>query len=185
MEALGRARHPSFRFFERSAQGELRVLGPKESFHAVLFVEPLRGNEVALGYSARWLPTRRAMVAQALRSGELSASGRITLIQETSNQFGILVVAPVPGTAQRPPGLVQGVFRCGDLVAKSLAFLEPKASTCVSSTLGLVRGGPAPRGEDAAPPRAGRLLRPAVRSQLPAGRSDWRVEVVSAPATTP
>ncbi len=127
LEAAGRSRHPAFRFFDGLAErGGVSTPAVTESFHAVLFLAPLAGNEVALGYCARRVASRQEMIARATRTGGLAASGRIRLIQETGDQFGVLAAAAVPPSARRPPGLVQGVFRCGDLVTKSLAFLEPK-----------------------------------------------------------
>ena len=127
LEAKGRGLRPDFRFFRRDAQGNRLDLPPGKPFYAVFFVEPERGNEVALGYSAMQLETRQAMIRKAVATGQLSSSGRIRLIQESGEQWGLLVGATVrAGRGGRPPGLVQGVFRCGDLVSKSLAFLEPK-----------------------------------------------------------
>jgi PAS domain S-box-containing protein len=127
LETLGRRIRPDFRFFCRDSQGSTHDFPPGQTFHAVFFVEPVRGNEVAIGYSAAHLETRQAMIRTAVETGQLTSSGRIRLIQESGGQWGLLVAAAVPpGRHGRPRGLVQGVFRCGDLVEKSLAFLEPK-----------------------------------------------------------
>jgi PAS domain S-box-containing protein len=101
-------------------------MAPDAVFHAVLFVAPFRGNEVTLGYSAEALPTRQEALARAIRTGALAASGRVRLIQETGDQAGVLVMISVRGKDRRPHGVVQGVFRMGDLVRKSVAFLEPR-----------------------------------------------------------
>ncbi len=127
LEAAGRAVRPGFRFFRKDAGGAVLDLPPGEPFHAVLFAEPVKGNEAAFGYAATHLPTRQAMIRQAQATGQLASSGRVRLIQESGEQFGLLVGATVPpGRNGRPGGLVQGVFRCGDLVEKAHAFLEPK-----------------------------------------------------------
>jgi PAS domain S-box-containing protein len=101
-------------------------MAPDAVFHAILFVAPFQGNEVTLGYSAQGLPTRQEALARAIRTGALAASGRIRLIQESGNQAGMLVMCPVRGKDGRPMGVVQGVFRMGDMVRKSLALLEPE-----------------------------------------------------------
>jgi PAS domain S-box-containing protein len=126
LEAEGRQAHPGFRFFHKDEAGRNLPLAPEATFHAVYFVNPYRGNEVTLGYAADQLATRQEALTRALRSGELSASGRIRLIQETGEQAGILVMAPVRGPGGRIRGVVQGVFRAGDLVQKSLSILEPR-----------------------------------------------------------
>ena len=126
LEAEARRTHPGFRYFNRNAEGKALELAPGDTFFAVHYVAPLRGNEVTLGYSAMSVATRQETLGKALRTGRLTASGRIRLIQETAEQAGLLVMQPVRGKAGRALGVVQGVFRMGDLVQKSVAFLEPK-----------------------------------------------------------
>jgi PAS domain S-box-containing protein len=126
LEAEARRAHPGFRFFGKGSSGQDVEMAPEARFHAVLFVAPLQGNEVALGYSAEALPTRQEALARAIRTGALAASGRIRLIQESGNQAGMLVMVPVRGKNGRAAGVVQGVFRMGDLVRKSVALLEPR-----------------------------------------------------------
>jgi PAS domain S-box-containing protein len=125
LEAEARRAHPGFRFFRRDGAGHDVVMAPGEAFHAVHFVAPFRGNEVTLGYAAESLPTRQKALARAIRTGTLTASGRVKLIQEPGDQAGVLVMIPVRGKGSRPQSVVQGVFRMGDLVQKSLASLEP------------------------------------------------------------
>ena len=126
LEAEARRTHPGFRFFSRDGAGHDVDMAPGAVFHAVFFVAPFRGNEVTLGYAAEGLPTRQETLARAIRMDALAASGRVRLIQETGGQAGVLVMIPVRGKGGRPRGVAQGVFRMGDLVQKSLAFLEPK-----------------------------------------------------------
>ena len=126
LEAEARRTYPGFRYFRKDAAGVVSELPPEASFYAIQFVAPYRGNEVTLGYSAEFLATRQEALMQALRTGEAAASGRVRLLQETGNQAGMLVMLAVRDQAGRPVGVVQGVFRMGDLVEKSLAFLEPR-----------------------------------------------------------
>jgi len=126
LEGQGRRLDPAFRFFTRDAAGTVRPVPADQEFFAVQLVEPLAGNEVSLGYSASQLATRQMAVRQALETGELATTGPLTLIQESGSQSGFLAMVPIPGPDGRPKGLVQGVFRAGDLVRRSMAFLEPK-----------------------------------------------------------
>jgi PAS domain S-box-containing protein len=126
LEAEARRVHPGFRFFEFDPSGRPRPLPVGADFYAVQFLAPIRGNEAALGFCAQNLPTRQEALARALRTGDLAASGRVRLIQETADQYGLLVLAAVPGKDGRPLGMVQGVFRAGDLVQKSLADTTPQ-----------------------------------------------------------
>ena len=129
LEDEARRAHPGFRFFQRDAAGNTVEFAPGATFFAVQFVAPFRGNEVTLGFSAEASATRQETLARALRTGALAASGRIRLIQEPGDQAGVLVMSPVRDRNGRPTGVVQGVFRMGDLVQKALAVLEPKGVT--------------------------------------------------------
>ncbi|GLH67244.1 CHASE domain-containing protein [Geothrix edaphica] len=126
LEAEGRRYQPGFHFFWKDAGGRNVPIPPEARFHAVHYVAPYRGNEVVLGYSAEHVATRQETLDRARRTGEVAASGRIHLLQETGMQSGILVMAAVRDRQGRATGVVQGVFRAGDLVQKSIAILEPR-----------------------------------------------------------
>ena len=127
LEAEARRAQPRFRFFEFDPAGRPRALPAGATFYGVQILAPVRGNEAAMGFCARHLPTRQEALARALRNRDLSSSGRIRLIQETADQYGLLVMAAVAGKDGRPIGVVQGVFRAGDLVQKSLASTRPRS----------------------------------------------------------
>jgi len=126
LETEARRTYPGFRFFKLDEAGKPLDLPADATFHGVYYVTPYRTNEPSLGYCAETLANRRETLARALGTGDLSASGRIRLIQETAKQAGVLVMMPVRDKNGRNLGVVQGVFRMGDLVQRSLAFLEPK-----------------------------------------------------------
>jgi PAS domain S-box-containing protein len=126
LEAEGRRFQPEFHFFRKGEGGRNVPIQAEARFHAVQYVAPYRGNEVVLGYSADHLATRQETLDRALRTGEVAASGRIRLLQEKGAQSGILVMAAVRDRQGRATGVVQGVFRAGDLVQKSIAILEPR-----------------------------------------------------------
>ncbi|CAH2602622.1 Histidine kinase [Rhodovastum atsumiense] len=134
-EDLARAEGPAdFTITELDpASGARRPAGDREDFFPVLYAEPQASNSRAIGFDPASSPVRRLALEAARDSGEPRASSRISLVQETADQFGILVVAPV----YRPPpddtvaarrqalrGYVCGVFRIGDLIEKSRDHLN-------------------------------------------------------------
>ncbi len=136
LEAEARRTHPGFNYFTRDAAGHSVGMAQGASFHAVHYLVPLRGNEVILGFATELpsrpeapLTARQQVLAEALRTGAMVVSGPIRLIQEPGQQYGVLVIAPLPLRSGLPQGVVQGVFRLGDLVQKSMAFFEPKGVT--------------------------------------------------------
>ena len=85
----------NFSFTEAQAGGAPVVAGPQDEYFPVFYVEPFAGNERALGYNLACSPTRLAALQQARDSGQVAATGRVTLVQEKANQYGFLVFAPV------------------------------------------------------------------------------------------
>jgi len=88
-----------------------------------------------VGFDLASDPTRLAALNKARDTGLPAATARITLVQERSKQYGFLVFlpvylqgAPTDTVDQRRKNLIGfalGVFRIGDMVAKSLTYLSP------------------------------------------------------------
>ena len=121
------AGHGEFRFTERNASGEVVSAARRETYFPVYYLEPFAGNEKALGFDLASNPVRLAALESARDSGRLTASGRVTLVQERGRQSGVLVFAPIyrrgeprDTAAERRrnlAGYALGVFRVGDLVS--------------------------------------------------------------------
>lgn len=125
----------NFQITERIAQGKMARDSKRKEYFPVYFVEPYRSNEIALGFNLASNPERLEALELSRRTGEMSATSRITLVQETGSQFGFIVFAPVyKGVARTGSlqerysnlgGFVLGVFRIGDMVENSLKYLKP------------------------------------------------------------
>ena len=87
----------SFSITEREAlTGQLIPAGRRDRYVPVTFVEPLQNNEAALGYDLASDETRRRALERARDTGAIAATGRIQLVQETTqNQYGFLVFVPI------------------------------------------------------------------------------------------
>ena len=90
-------------------------------YFPVYYVEPLQGNERALGIDLFSHPVRRDAIERARDSGRPVASARIRLAQESEDQHGFLLFHPAyrhdpTGTVREFSGLALGVFRVRDLV---------------------------------------------------------------------
>jgi PAS domain S-box-containing protein len=127
-QAAREAGFPAFEFKDRASPGKLSRAGDREEYFPVFFVAPWRGNEKALGFDLASDPARRTALQSAADSGQLVASDRIKLVQETSDQYGFLVFRPVysGGTKPESPeardqeltGFALAVFRVADMVEK-------------------------------------------------------------------
>jgi len=107
----------------------------RDDYYPVHFVEPLVGNEKAWEFDLGSNPSRREALERAAQSGEMLATARVTLVQETGDQFGVLIFRPVyaPPIASevgrsplgRLKGFALGVFRIGDILAAGETGGEP------------------------------------------------------------
>ena len=126
-----------YHFREKSNAGKMTAAAIRSEYYPVYYVEPLRGNEKAVGFDLASNPERRAALLQAAQSSQLAATSRIVLVQEKADQYGFLVFRPVyvggetPATvAQRQNallGFTLGVFRVQDMVEKT-GNLEQKTN---------------------------------------------------------
>lgn len=191
---------PGFEFTHRSARGEMVRAAVSESYVPVLYLEPVSGNEAALGFDLRSDPNRWGALESARSSGAVAATGRIRLVQETEDQFGLLLISPiyrkgaslVTAEARRLnlTGFSTTVFRAGDLVESSIALLEPAGidvavfdesapigERLIHSFPGAIEGREAGEIEDGAAPEGGFEKRTAFSF----GGRDWTVVTRSSP----
>ena len=120
-----------FRIMERGTQGTMVPADIREEYFPVYYVEPYQGNEAALGFDLASNPIRLEALNKSRDTGQGVATARITLVQETQDQFGFLVFQPVyrkglPAETldqkrKNLAGFALGVFRITDIVNHSLA----------------------------------------------------------------
>ncbi len=126
--------YPQFRITERDKQGRLVPASNRAEYFPVYYVEPYKANESALGFDVASDPSRLTALERARDTGELTATTRVTLVQELGHQYGVLVILPIYSNGsphdtleqrrQNLQGYALGVFRIGDVVAASLKSYE-------------------------------------------------------------
>ena len=134
--AARREGFPAFQLTERIAQGKMKRAEKRKQYFPVYFVEPYRSNEIALGFDLASNPERLEALEVAGKTGQLSASARIILVQESKSQFGFIVFAPIykkealinsdQARWNNLEGFALGVFRIGDIVEKAMHYLKPE-----------------------------------------------------------
>jgi CHASE1-domain containing sensor protein len=123
-----------FQITERQSQGTMVPAAKRSVYYPVYYVEPYIGNELALGFDLASNAERMAAIKRARESGKLTATARLTLVQEPHKQYGIIAFLPVynrkgdpdPATGDRISleGFVLGVFRIGEMVTAALDAFE-------------------------------------------------------------
>ena len=127
--AMRQAGYPAFQITEQNAQGNGAGRGAPRVCGRHLHRAVCR-NESALGYDVASETDRLIALHSARDTGAPRATGRLMLVQETSQQFGLLIFLPLyspgllPDTVearrQHLQGYVTGVFRIGDMMEASL-----------------------------------------------------------------
>lgn len=84
-----------FEFRERSETEKLVRAAHRDEYVIVFYIYPLESNRSALGFDIASNKTRLKAITEAFRTGKLTATGRITLVQETGSQFGTLILLPI------------------------------------------------------------------------------------------
>lgn len=115
-----------FTVTERDADGNLIPVTPRDEYVTVGYIEPLDANRAALGFDINSNPTRKEAIDRARDLGEPSATGPITLVQESGSQSGMLALVPVYEGGARPAdateradalrGFAVGVYELADLL---------------------------------------------------------------------
>lgn len=86
---------PGFRIRERGKGGKVVPAGSRAEYFPVSFVEPMAGNERAVGYDMASNPERLAVLERARDGGRPVATGKIPLMVGDGNRPGVLVFMPV------------------------------------------------------------------------------------------
>lgn len=83
----------SFEIKESDVNNNLIRANNREFYVPVIFVEPLKNNEIALGYDLNSNAIRREAIEKARDTGEITVIANITLVQD--NQAGFLAFSPI------------------------------------------------------------------------------------------
>ncbi|NNG01473.1 MAG: PAS domain S-box protein [Desulfobacteraceae bacterium] len=122
-----------FNITEVDDDGKFRVAGNRAEYYPVFYVEPYAGNESAMGFDLSSNPVRRAALLEAVDSAGPTASARVSLVQSSGKNSGILFFLPVYASGHRPSeptarrknlsGFALGVFRIDTMVTETLSTI--------------------------------------------------------------
>ncbi|TMP89397.1 MAG: hypothetical protein E6L06_10120, partial [Verrucomicrobia bacterium] len=134
VEAARRDGLGTFQPTERDAQQKLIPAAQREEYIVIRYIEPLFGNERALGFDIACDPIRRQAFEWARDKGEARATKQTELIQEKGTAPGFVVYLPiytnglshdtVEERQKRLEGYVAAIFRIGDVIAQSLKGVD-------------------------------------------------------------
>ncbi|MCK4818436.1 CHASE domain-containing protein, partial [bacterium] len=103
--------------------------GRRTEYFPVYYVEPLKGNEAAIGFDIASETRRKSTLEKACDMNVTIITGGITLVQEIEEQYGFLIFGPVyhkgalletiKQRREQLVGYTLGVFRIGDMVERA------------------------------------------------------------------
>jgi len=132
-ETKNRQEFPDFQITERETQGHMVTAKERMEYYPVYYVEPLIGNEAALGFDLASNPTRYETLENSRDYNRPLATASIKLVQENESQKGFLAFLPLYKDKLLTDeigqsdfrGFVLGVFRIGDIFNTSVLSEKP------------------------------------------------------------
>ena len=122
---------PDFEITERAASGAVVRAARRPEYFPVYYSEPHRADNIALGFDLASSPVRRAALEHARDTGLATATARLRLLVEGTEESGVLAVVPIYHGREVPPGVedrrrqlrgfAMGVFRLAGLIEGSVS----------------------------------------------------------------
>jgi diguanylate cyclase (GGDEF)-like protein/PAS domain S-box-containing protein len=105
-EAAMKLRHPDFRITEY-VDGKQRPAEQRANYNVVEYIEPFAGNEAAFGLDTGRTEDQTAARQRSRSTGQVAATGLLSLVQHQGFHTGFLVLAPLyaPGAPLDTPQL--------------------------------------------------------------------------------
>lgn len=118
-------------FFVFELDGLPKPVTAREAYYPVDFIVPFQENEAAFGFDLGSEPTRLSALLNAASSGFSQATGPVSLVQDTKQQVGFLVMHPIQapvsadrdGSAPDLQGFIVMVMRAQELMNAALEGL--------------------------------------------------------------
>jgi signal transduction histidine kinase len=118
-----RRQRPGFSIRQSASAGTPLAAAKKTPSYPVIYIEPLAGNQEAVGFDLGSQPDRRAAIETAIATGEVAATAPVRLVQEHAEEAGSLLIYAVSEGATGP-GVVLVVLRMGTFTKKLAGSLQ-------------------------------------------------------------
>ncbi len=179
VNAVRREGLAEFEILEPTGEGGLRIAGARDMWHPVAMVEPVVGNQRALGFDVSSEARRKATLDLAERTGLCQLSDPYEVLPGDRSVMGLMVAYPVmdrsDGSGSRLRGFALSAFRMGETLRRAWGQASGEGAAVLADFLQLSsRGEPMPlflhAGADASKDSA-RVLPDAVKADRALGGS--------------
>ncbi|MFT6985324.1 MAG: diguanylate cyclase (GGDEF)-like protein/PAS domain S-box-containing protein [Psychromonas sp.] len=123
-EIAQRKDFPRFTIRERDKSGQLQPAAAHNFYYPVTYLEPLAGNEVAMGFDLASNQLRQEAINKTKETTKVAISAPITLVQDSQNQVGVLLILAIDPHYNEYE-VVNSVLRMSDFINKLLPELQP------------------------------------------------------------
>lgn len=128
--------HPGYRITELNDNNEIVPATRRSEYFPILYLRPLLGNEVTLGFDVASEPVRQAILQRSRDTGDVMAISHVTLVSEAASQHGLVIFVPIYDSRlereKATPamlhdnlwGFAMGVYLVGDILDHAMTYLE-------------------------------------------------------------
>ncbi len=192
-EAKGRQREglATYEITERNQDGDLVRAKDRKNYFPVYLIDPLEGNESALGFDLASSPNRRTALIEAMASDKLTVTDPITVGDKDPSQ-AFLAFLPVyqqeaktfPERWNNLDGFVLGIFRINEILQQSLLSDRLKQSNTMAFRLVDPEAGQEPLELYRSRPQISPLRQPDLsrRVVISIGSQKWELYMHATPA---
>ncbi|MBD1939844.1 adenylate/guanylate cyclase domain-containing protein [Microcoleus sp. FACHB-68] len=118
----------NFQIVERNTNGEIVLAQQRPEYYPVYYLEPLKGNERALGFDLASQPAYRTALERARDTGKMVVTGKVELQPAQDAQLSLMVIQPIYNnqdnfsnySPESLQGFVVGVFRVAEIFEAAL-----------------------------------------------------------------
>jgi signal transduction histidine kinase/CHASE1-domain containing sensor protein len=129
--------YPHFQITHHQNQGKMVRADKRQEYYPAFYVEPLKGNELVLGFDMASHPVYFEAIIKARDTGKMTTSELITSGQGEERQYNFLIYQPIYrkkallNTAEDRRrnilGFVAGLYRIKDMMDSLFRYLKPTA----------------------------------------------------------
>ena len=131
---------PEFEVRELGSDGKFVRVARRSAYVPIFYLEPMKGNEPALGFDLNSNAERSKTISKAVESGKISSSSVIQLVQDGKKQGAFIVFIPInqygsindsdSESRDTVTGFISAVFVIKDLLQAAMRTNRP-ANSCV------------------------------------------------------
>ncbi|MGB6129195.1 MAG: CHASE domain-containing protein, partial [Psychrilyobacter sp.] len=121
--------YKKFKFTEINEDRKMIKRKDSSQYYPVYFIEPIIGNEAALGFDLFSNKDRAQTILTSLKNNEIVGTSKIKLVQEKEDKYAFLLFNPIYKKIKNEEkflGFVTGVFRIDDVIDSGLNLIKEK-----------------------------------------------------------